>query len=132
MHNFLVLFTFLEASRVFLINVFSILMMSAKLAALGLLKLKVFWNKGYSVIISVHDVTKKFFHEPHVTDVAMRVKFGNSSISMREVIIISTIIRIYKDLSKKINFYDSLGSSSIIWDWQWAWTWNLAPVWKMD
>ena len=36
-----------------------ILMMSAKMATPGLLKIKVFWNKGYDVIISVHDVTNK-------------------------------------------------------------------------
>ena len=29
--------------------------MSAKLATLGLLKIKLFWSKGYNVIISVHD-----------------------------------------------------------------------------
>ena len=34
----------------------SILMMLAKLATLGLLKIKLFQNKGYN-IISVHDVT---------------------------------------------------------------------------
>ena len=28
----------------------AVLMMSAKLATLGLLKIKVFWNKGYEVI----------------------------------------------------------------------------------
>ena len=33
------------------------LMMSAKLATLGLLEIKVFRNKGYEVIISVYDVT---------------------------------------------------------------------------
>ena len=31
--------------------------MSAKMATLGLLKLKVFWKKDYDVIIYVHDVT---------------------------------------------------------------------------
>ena len=36
-----------------------ILMMSSKLATLGLLKIKVFSNKGYNIIISVHDVTNK-------------------------------------------------------------------------
>ena len=35
------------------------LMMSAKLATLSLLKLKVFWNKGYDDIISVYDVTSE-------------------------------------------------------------------------
>ena len=33
------------------------LMMSAKLATLDLLDIKVFRNKGYDVIISVYDVT---------------------------------------------------------------------------
>ena len=35
----------------------AILMMSVKLATLGLLKFKLFQNEGYEVIISVHDVT---------------------------------------------------------------------------
>ena len=34
-----------------------ILMLLAKLANLGLLKIKLFQNKGYDVIISVYDVT---------------------------------------------------------------------------
>ena len=34
-------------------------MMSAKLATLGLIKLKVNWNKGYDAIVFVHDVTNK-------------------------------------------------------------------------
>ena len=33
--------------------------MLAKLATLGLLKIKLFQNKGYEVIISVHDVPNK-------------------------------------------------------------------------
>ena len=37
----------------------TILMMSAKIATPGFLKVKVFRNKGYDVIISVHDVTNK-------------------------------------------------------------------------
>ena len=32
-------------------------------STLGLLKIKVFRNKGYEVIISIHDVTNKFFFE---------------------------------------------------------------------
>ena len=34
----------------------AILMVSAKFAALGLRKLKVFWNNGYDVKTFVHDV----------------------------------------------------------------------------
>ena len=39
----------------------TILMMSAKMAALVPLKIKVLLNKGYDVIISVH-VTNKIYH----------------------------------------------------------------------
>ena len=34
------------------------LMMSTKLATLGLLEIIAFWNKDYDVITSVHDVTR--------------------------------------------------------------------------
>ena len=62
-------------------------MMSAKMATLGLLKIKVFWNKGYDVIIYVHDVTNKILSRDsnYIVDVVMWPKFGNSSIYMREV-----------------------------------------------
>ena len=39
----------------------AILMMSAALATRGHLKWKVFLNKGYDVLISVHDITKKIY-----------------------------------------------------------------------
>ena len=35
--------------------------MSAKMATPGLFKVKIFWNKGYNVIISVHGVICKIF-----------------------------------------------------------------------
>ena len=47
------------------------------MATPGLPKIKVFWKKGYGVIISVH---------AHV-NVVMWPKFGNSSISVRKNII---------------------------------------------
>ena len=40
-------------------NMVTILMMSAKMATSGLVKLKLSWRKGYDVIISVHDVNNK-------------------------------------------------------------------------
>ena len=57
----------------------TILMMSAKMATLGLLKIRVFWNKGYDVIISTHDVTNKFLsHDSnYIIDVVMWPKFDN-------------------------------------------------------
>ena len=68
-------------------------MMSAKIAALGLLKIKVFWNEGYDVVISVHDVTNKILsgNSDYIVDAVKWSKFGNSNISMREVIIISIL-----------------------------------------
>ena len=66
---------------------------SAKMAIPGLLKITVFWNEGYDVIISVHDVTNKILsrNSNYIVDVVMWLKFGNSNISMREVIIISIL-----------------------------------------
>ena len=63
-------------------------MMSAKMATPGLLKIMVFWNKGYDVIVSVDDVTNKILScdSNYIVDVFMWSKFGNCSISMREVI----------------------------------------------
>ena len=66
-----------------------ILMFSAKLATLGLLEIKVFWNKGFDVIIFVYDVNNKILSRDskYIVDGVMRPKFGNSNISMTEVII---------------------------------------------
>ena len=36
------------------------ILMSGKMATPGLLKITVFWKKGYDLKISVHDVTNKF------------------------------------------------------------------------
>ena len=68
-------------------------MMSAKMATPGLLKITVFWNKGYDVIISVYDVTNKILSRDsnYIVDVVMWQKFGNCNISMREVMIISIL-----------------------------------------
>ena len=68
-------------------------MMSAKMATPGLLKITVFWNKGYDVIIHVDDVTNKILsHDSnYIIDVLMWPKFGNSSISMRQVITTSIL-----------------------------------------
>ena len=50
-----------------------ILMMSAKMATVGLLKIKVFQNKDYDVIISVQDVTNKTIlsDSNYIVDVVM-------------------------------------------------------------
>ena len=67
--------------------------MSAKMTTPGFLKATVLWDKGYDVIIPVDDVTNKILSRDsnYIVDVFMWPKFGNSSISMREVIITSIL-----------------------------------------
>ena len=63
--------------------------MSAKMATPGLLKINLFWNKGYDVTIYVHDVNNKILSRDSkfIVNVVMWPKFDDSSISMKEVII---------------------------------------------
>ena len=92
-------------------------MMSAKMATPGLLKITVFWNKGYDVIIPVDDVTNKILSRDsnYIVDVFMWPKFGNSSISMREVITTS----ILQGFDQKNHFFEG---------WSWFKFNNLAMV----
>ena len=71
----------------------TILMMSAKMVTLRLLKIKAFWNKGYDVIAYVNDVTNKILScdSNYVVNVVIWPKFCNSSTSMRIGIIISVL-----------------------------------------
>ena len=70
-----------------------VLMMPVKMGTQGLPKVKVFRKKGYDVIISALDVTKKILpRDPNYNvNLFMRPMFGNSRISVREVIITSTL-----------------------------------------
>ena len=70
-----------------------IFMMSANMATPALLKIKAFWNKGYYVIYSVYDVTNKILSNDsnYIMDAVMWLKFGNSSICIKEVIITSIL-----------------------------------------
>ena len=63
------------------------------MATLDLLKLKVFWNKGYGVIMYVRDATNQILSgdSNYVGDLVMWPKFGNSNIYMWEVIITWTL-----------------------------------------
>ena len=68
-------------------------MMTVKLANVGLFKIKLFWNKGYDVIVSAYDVTNETLSREsnYVVGVVMWPKFGISSISVREVVITSVL-----------------------------------------
>ena len=92
--------TFSEHLNVVYINMVTTFMMSAKLSTLGPLKIKVFLNKVYNVIIFVLDVTKNFLSSDsnHFLDAVMWSKFG-------------------KNLTSKNNFLrGAFGFSSTIWD----------------
>ena len=71
----------------------TILMMSAKLATPGLLKIKILRSKGYDIIIPDYDVTNKILSRDSncIVYMVMWPKLSNSSISMREVIITSIL-----------------------------------------
>ena len=81
--NFL---TFLESLKIVLINMVTILMILAKMVTPALVKIQIFWNKGYDVIISVSDATSKILSRDsnYIIDVVMWPKFGYCSISMRK------------------------------------------------
>ena len=68
-------------------------MMSAKKATSCFLKITVFSNKIYDLTSPVDDVTNKILSgdSNYIADVFMWPKFGNSSISMREVFITSIL-----------------------------------------
>ena len=52
----------------------------------GLLKINKFWNKGFEIVIFVHDFINNFFSldSHYIVDMAMWLISGNSSISMTE------------------------------------------------
>ena len=85
---FLTLLTFLQSLRIVLINTVKVLMMPAKMATAGLLKINIFWKKIYDVIISAHEVTNTTLSRDsnYNVNVVMWPNFGYSSISVREVI----------------------------------------------
>ena len=66
-------FDFFESLKILLINTATIFMMSATLATPGLLKIKIFQNKGYDVIIRDCDFTNKVLlpNSNYIVDVVM-------------------------------------------------------------
>ena len=68
-------------------------MMSAKMAAPVLLKIKILWNKVYYIIYSVYYVTNNIlsYDSNYTMDVVMWPKVDNSSTCIREVIITSIL-----------------------------------------
>ena len=70
----------------------------------GLLKIKVFWNKIYDVIISIHEVSNKIISRElnYIVHLLMWPKFGNCNISMKELLTTS----ILQGFDQKNNFFE--------------------------
>ena len=78
-------------------------MMSAKMATPGLLKITVFWNKDYEVIISVDGVTNKILSRDsnYIVDVFMQSLVTVSSLWEK-----LSQPQLYKDLTRKLAFLE--------------------------
>ena len=93
----------------------TILMTSAKMITLDLLKIKIFWNKVYiyKVIISVRDVTNKTLPRDsnYIADVTMWSTFDDSAFRWEKL----QWPQCFEDLTRKTIFWGGgLGSSLII------------------
>ena len=89
----LVLLTFFESLKIFLVNMVTILMMSAKLATLSLLKIKAFQNHKFCPWRHQQNFP---CDSNYIADVAMLPKFSKCSICMREVTITSVLHRFHQ------------------------------------
>ena len=100
--------------KIVLIKMVIILMMSAKLATLAFLKIKLFWNQGYDVIISVPEVTNKILWRDsnYIADFVKWPKMGNSSHFYKRSFHNLNFIRIWP--KTPLFWRGGLGSSSII------------------
>ena len=114
--------TFFECLKAVLITMVTILMMPAKLAFLSLLKIKVFWNKGYDVVISVNAVSNKILlcDSNYIVDVSCDQ--GLVTLSFHNL----NFIKIWPE--KRCSWFKF--KSSIISDWYQVWPWNFTPVWQ--
>ena len=65
----MILLTFLGSLIIVLLNMVTILMMSPKMATIGLFKIKVLKNKVYDVISSVQDVTSSSMGKVMITSI---------------------------------------------------------------
>ena len=79
-----------------------ILIESVKLATPGLLKIKIFNNKGYDVIVVEYEVTKKNLFRSdsnYIGDVVMSPNFGNSSIFYERSYCNFNFVRVWQEIS---------------------------------
>ena len=88
-------------------------MMRENLATPALFKIKIFWNKGNDLIMSAHYVINNFLsHDSNdIVDVVICSKFGNSSISVRKVIVTSIFLKTWseKPIFWEVLIFNNLG-----------------------
>ena len=65
--------------------------MSARMATLDLPKIKLFWNKGYDVMVFVYDLSNNILSRDLILQMLLCDMFGNSSISRKTVVITSIL-----------------------------------------
>ena len=75
------------------------------MAILGRLKIKLFWNKGYDVIIYPSRHQKNLSRASnYIVDLVMWPEFGNLAFLWQKL----SQPQFYKDLTRKITFFDAL------------------------
>ena len=86
--EFVILSAFNEILNVVLIKVITSLMISTKYDTESILKVTVFWNKGYDVIVLVYHVTNKVWSRDsiYVVDVAMWPKVPKTLVFLWETL----------------------------------------------
>ena len=117
--QFLIFLTFIESLKIVLINVVTILMMSAKMATPAFRKIKVFWKTFYDIIISTRTSPTKYYS---VIQIILKMwSCDQSLVTLAFLWEKLSQPQVYKDLTRKTAFFEGLscclGSSSIILDW---------------
>ena len=102
--------------------------MSAKMATPGLVKIMVFWKRGYEVVILVDKVASKILSRDsnYIVDVFRWPKFGNSSYERSYHNL--NFIRIWPNTLSFLR--GGLSSCSVIWHWHWVQNWHFTPMWQ--
>ena len=101
---FLTLLIFLASLKIVLINMVSILMITAKIATPGFLKIKIFFKKAYGVIVFSMTSPTEFYH---VIQIIMYMWFCDPILVtlafLREKL---SYTQFYNDLTKKTAFFE--------------------------
>ena len=99
------LLTLLQSSKIFLKNMVAILMISAKMAALCLPQIKIFWNKDYNVKTFVNDITNKLLSREFQKDLTGKPTFfeGYTSLKLNNSgLALGMVLKFYSSVTKAL------------------------------